>query len=185
MEKHVKGSLFAEYVQMVRKNRNIDWNKHLSQEELDLTRQIIMPNQWYPMETYARLGAAIFHELAKDNLEVARAWGRISMNRLAELYKSTLVMQNFPLRTLEKFRIISRRFFDFEGFHVTVIADNQVSIRIDPTFGSITPAAYSHQMLGSFERLLELAGARNVKAGFTAKFWEGAPQSVIEIQWDA
>jgi len=183
MEKHVKGTLFQEYAQMIRKNKNIDWSKRLKPEELELIKQIILPNMWYPMETYQRLGAAIFEELAKGSLDAARLWGRMSMERMADLYKVTLVVEHFPLRTLEKFRLISRRFFDFEGFHVTVLGDNKASIQIDRGFGDLAMPAYSFQMLGSFERLIELAGGKEVKAAFTAKAWEGAPHSIIELEW--
>jgi len=184
MEKHVKGTLFQEYVQMIRKNRTIDWSKRLKPEEMELLKQIILPNAWYPMETYQRLGAAIFEEVAKGSLDTARHWGRISMERMADLYKSTLVVEHFPLRTLEKFRVISRRFFDFDGFRVTVLGDNQATISIDRGFGELAMPAYSFQMLGSFERLIELAGGKEVKAAFTAKAWEGAPCSIIELKWE-
>jgi hypothetical protein len=183
MGKHVKGTLFREYVQMIRNSKTVEWSNYLNPEELVYINQLILSSQWYPMQTYQRMGAAIFKEIAKGNLQSARLWGKMSMDGLAGLYKDTLVVKNSPIETLEKFRIINLRFFDFEGFAITIIDDKHVSIKIDAGFGTLAAEAYSHQMLGSFERLMELSGAREVKAVFIAKLWEGAPNTVIDIRW--
>jgi hypothetical protein len=183
MAGHVKGTLFREYVQMIRNNKNLDWSKHLTPEELVYINQLILSSQWYPMPTYQRMGAAIFKEIAKGKTEAALLWGKISMETMASLYKDTLVVKDSPLQTLEKFKIINRHFFDFEGFEITIRNLNHVSIKISREFGTLAAEAYSHQMLGSFQRLVELAGAREAKAEFTAKMWESAPNTVIDLEW--
>ncbi len=43
--------------------------------------------------------------------------------------------------------------------------------------------AAAHQTLGFFQRLLELSGAKDVRAAFTAKSWEGAPQTILALSW--
>ena len=185
MGKHIRGSIFADYVDMIRKNKSVDWSKHISPGDLELTKQIILPGSWYPLEVFSRLGEAIFREVGKGNLEAARLWGRVSVDRLSKLYSIAVLVKGSPLKTLEKFKKISHLFFDFEGFEFTVRGDNHVSIKISPEFGRLAAAAYTHQILGSFQRLVELAGAQGVKAEFSAKSWEGRPQTVIELSWQA
>lgn len=67
------------------------------------------------MEVFQRLGAVIFKELGKENLEAARLWGRISVDRLAKLYSIAVLVKGSPLKTLEKFKKINHLFFDFDG----------------------------------------------------------------------
>jgi len=184
MTRHVKGKLFEDYVRMIKKNKQVDWSKYLGPDELEMiTGDLILPSGWYPMEMFQRCGEAIFYEIAKGSLEVARAWGRMSVEGLAQIYRRLILEEGDPLQTLEKFSRLSKIFFDFEGFEVTATGPGQIEIKVDRAFGTIAMPAYSHQMLGSFERLLELAGARQVEAVFTAKAWEGAPQTVIALRW--
>jgi hypothetical protein len=185
MARRVKGTLFREYVQMIRNNKNIDWAKHLTPEELVYINQLIVASQWYPMQIYQRMGAAIFKEIARGNLESARLWGKVTMDNLVGLYKETLVVKGSPIETLAKFKIINQHFFDFEGFGVTVLDPNHVTIKIDRDFGTLAASAYCNQMLGSFQRLIELAGGREVRAEFTAKIWEGAPNTIVDIKWQS
>lgn len=182
-ERQVRGSLFADYVRMIKKNKQTDWSKHLDQADLEFLKQIILANQWYPMDSYQRLGAAIFTEIAHNDPEVARQWGRISMDRLVDLYKNRLIESGNPLKTLEKFRLLNKRFFNFEGFYTSVLGETHVSIRIDRGFGTIGVQGYSYQMLGSLQRLLEHSGALGVKAEFSQKNWEGSANSVMDMLW--
>ena len=43
---------------------------------------------------------------------------------------------------------------------------------------------YCHQLLGMFEKLVEMTGGRNCKVVFLAKQWEGAPATTFGIIWD-
>jgi hypothetical protein len=88
-----------------------------------------------------------------------------------------------PIKSLGKFKSINSNFFDFEGFEVNVINRNKVEIKINPAFGTLGIVGYSYQMLGSFQKLVELSGQKDVKAEFAKRFWEGDPYTVISINW--
>jgi hypothetical protein len=64
MPRHVKGVLFADYVRMLRAHRDRPWTQYLQPEDLPYLDQRIDPGQWYPMETFERLGIAIMHAVA-------------------------------------------------------------------------------------------------------------------------
>ncbi len=185
MDRHVKGSLFQEYVRMVRKNKQVDWSQYLESGDMEYLNRLILPSQWYPYGVYQRLGAAIFHELAGRNPEVARSWGRYTMEGMAELYGKNLIEMGDPKRTLKKFHAIYMHFFDFEGFTIDMAEENRAEIKINPAFGKLAVQGYTYQMLGSFHRLIELSGAKDVRAEFVKKMWDGAQETVISIQWSA
>ena len=184
MDRHVKGLLFKEYVIMIRKLKHVDWGKYLTPSEMEVLNQVILSMKWYPLETYQRFGAAVFQEIAKGDPEVARSWGRASMDGLAKIFKNGLIKDNAPLKSLENFSRLSGRFFDFDGFDIKAHGENHVEIKLDRGFGSSFSNAYSHQMLGAFERLFELSGAIDLKAGFSKKIWEGAQNTIIDFSWN-
>ena len=183
MAKHVKGTLFLDYVRMLRKRKQVDWSKYLNQEDMELLNQMILPSNWYPLETYQRMGVAVLHEISKGDNEMARAWGRGAMDELVGIYK-TLVKPGQPLDSMKKFQVLRSRFFDFEGLEVVPKEDKRVHVIVDVAFGGVADEAYAFQMLGSFERLLELSGAKNIQFEIIKKAWEGEPNSVLDISWE-
>ncbi len=182
--RHVKGSLFKEYVRMIKKNKRIDWSKYLSPSDMNFIKHgIITVVEWYPYETLQNLGDAIFHEIAGEDTEVARSWGRKTMEGLADLYRKNLIEKGDQFQTLKKFINMYKHFFDFGGFELIVREENHVEIKVDQAFGEKGAKGYGYQMIGSFERLIELSGADEVKAKFLKKAWEGARNTVIELRW--
>lgn len=182
MAKQVKGTLFRDYVKMIKKSKHIDWTKHFTEPEMEYLKLIILPMEWYPYEIYQKYGAAIFQQIAGGKPELAMAWGKASMDELARLYKDRLVEEGNPLSSLEKFKKLNRRFFDFDGFEIIIQNPNHADIIVDASFGTLGVQGYSHQMLGSFQRLIELSGAQ-VKGEFSKKVWEGDEQTVIKLSW--
>ncbi|HEY0788297.1 MAG TPA: hypothetical protein VGE86_06610, partial [Thermoanaerobaculia bacterium] len=72
----MKGVLFADYVRMLRAAKGVTWENHLPAQDLRYLAQRIDINAWYPMETYERMGLAILEGIARGNFQMARAWGR-------------------------------------------------------------------------------------------------------------
>lgn len=182
MAKHVKGVLFLDYVRMIRKRKEVDWDRYLTAEDRDVLARMILPSQWYPLETYQRCGVAVLHEIAAGDVQVVRSWGRQSMDELIKIYKN-LIKSDDALDSLKKFQVLRSRFFDFEAVQVKPGEGKKVEIKVDTSFGGVADEAYAYQMLGSFERFLELSGAKNIQHRFLQKAWEGAADSVIELGW--
>jgi len=183
MDKQVKGTLFIDYVRMIRKLKDVDWTRYLTPEDMKIIGEMILPSQWHPLETYQNMGVAVFHEIAKGEVDVVSSWGRASMDELVKVYK-TMANQGQPIDSMKKFQALRSRFFNFEILQITDHKDNHVSITVDIAFERIAETAYAYQMLGSFERLLELSGANTIKHEFANKAWEGDPNTVIELSWE-
>jgi len=183
MAKHVKGTLFLDYVRMIRKRKEVDWSKHLRREDLEILGRMVLPSEWYPLETYQRCGVAVLHEIAQGDVQAVRAWGGRSMDELMKIYKN-LAEENNPLKALEKLQLLRRRFFDFEGLEISPQGGNRVQVKVDVAFGGVADEAYAYQMLGTVERLLERTGAKKIESKFMQRAWQGAPHTVIEFGWE-
>jgi len=183
MNKHVKGTLFLDYVRMIRKRKEVDWSKHLTPEDRKVLGQMVLPSEWYPLETFQRCGVAVLKEIARGDLEMVRVWGRTSMDELMKIYKN-LAEETQPLKALEKLQLLRRRFFDFEGLEISPLGGNQVQVKVDMAFGGVADEAYAYQILGAIERLLERSGAKKIQSQFVQKAWQGSPNSILEFNWE-
>jgi len=180
--RRVKGTLFVDYVRMIRHHKEIDWSAHLQPEDFELIRQQIDPSAWYPMESFERLGLAILHEIAQDRLEAARSWGRASLVDLREFHQD-LIVPGDPRESLMRVQVLRASFFDFQAVDLMYLSDGEARFRIDYGMSPRAEQAASHQALGFFEELVTIAGARQCQASMVSRRWEGDPDTVIELTW--
>lgn len=180
--RHVKGVLFADYARMMRSQKRIDWARHLGEEDLRWLAVRIAPDDWYPMESFERMGNAILAEIASSDLETVRAWGRYSVDQLLAA-NPHLVAPGDPVETLMRFRVLRSTYFDFEALEIPTLTDDQAEIVIHYHMGPIAEEAASFQTRGFFERLLELSGAVAVDARFLEHSWAGDPRTTLLIDW--
>ena len=90
MGKNVKGFLFADYTRMIKGRKDLDWRRHLQPKDLSFLTQPIMDSEWYPMETFERMGLAILQEIAHGEMNAVRLWGRQSIDDLFSQHKSLI-----------------------------------------------------------------------------------------------
>lgn len=183
MPRHVKGTLFVDYVRMLRSRKSVDWTAHLSERDLAYLRTHIEPEAWYPMETFERFGLAILDQLAMGDLLVVRAWGRLQAEYLAEK-QADLLVKGDPRESLMRFHVVRRSFFDFDAVTIPELSDASARVFVHYGMGSRAEQAAAHQTLGFFGRLVELAGATSVRTGFEQRAWEGDRVTVVALDWD-
>lgn len=182
MEGRVKGTLFVDYVRMLRGHKGVDWSKHLLPEDLSFLVQRIEPDAWYPMASFERMGLAILEEVAHGDLETVRAFGRISIDWLVQKH-AQLVAAGDPRDTLMRFQVLRRGFFDYPALEMTSVSDGEATLVVSYGMSSAAEEAASWQTLGFFERLLEVAGGSQIEAWFSAKSWSGAPRTEVQLRW--
>jgi len=180
--RNVKGTLFADYVRMIRRHKEVDWSRHLEPGDLAFLEAKVDPSGWYPMTTFERLGDAILHEVAKGELDAVRLWGRLSCDALRFEFP-TLVADGDPVDTLRRFRVIRSTFFDFEALEVPALHDDHASIVIHYHMGATAEEAASYQTMGFFERILEIAGSTSVDARFLERSWAGDRTTLLSLDW--
>ena len=79
----VKGTLFVDYVRMLRAKKGVDWARYLAPQDMPYLEQQISPEEWYPMAAFERMGLAILAEVAQSDMGLVRHWGRIQIDWLA------------------------------------------------------------------------------------------------------
>jgi hypothetical protein len=178
----VKGTLFVDYVRMLRAKKDVDWSRYLTPLDLDYLEQRISPDAWYPMATFERMGVAILDEVAEKNLGLAKQWGRSSIDWLCAVHPN-LVAPGDARESLMRFQVLRQGFFDYPALTIREIHDAGASIEVAYGMGARAEEAASHQTLGFFERLLEVSGATDVHVAFSARSWDGAPKTILTLEW--
>jgi hypothetical protein len=183
MSRQVRGALFADYVRMMRRRKDIDWRALLDPRDLEYLTGRISPEAWYPMDAFQRLGMATLEHLGKGDLESVRAWGRLCAQRLLEAHPR-LCAHNDPRESLMRFQVVRQTFFDFPAVTVHELSDLEARLHLAYDMAPPVEAAAAYQVMGFFEQLLLLAGAERVQARFVRRRWEdGGPETVLALLW--
>ena len=180
--RRVRGVLFLDYVRMLKAHKGVEWETILAPDDLPYLKQQIDTTAWYPMATFERMGNAILRFVAGEKLLPVQLWGRFSAAQLRAAHPMLLAPRD-PCETLTRFRVMRETFFDFEALQVLMLHDGEAQIAIHYHMGMPAEEAASHQTMGFFEGLLELAGAKEIRATFTAKRWRGEPRTLLDLRW--
>lgn len=180
--RNVKGILFSDYVRMIRSHKGVDWASQLEREDMFYLRTPIEPLEWYPMETFERLGNAILREVAGGDVEAVRMWGRMSVDQLTAATPA-LLAEGDPVETMMRFRVQRATYFDFEALEIPTLTDDHALVVIHYFMGPVAEEAASFQTMGFFERLLERAGAKAISARFTERSWKGDARTLLALAW--
>lgn len=182
MPRHVKGSFFAEYVRMIRRRKDLDWDRDLTEDDLAYVRSHIDPDGWYPMSTFERLGVAILRHLEGATMESVRLWGRFSADAFVAEHPGLLARFD-PVETLMRLKVQRETLFDFPAFDIPVLVERYAEVTVSYQMGSIAEEAASVQTLGFCEGMLSLAGAEDVRGRFEAHSWKGDPKTRFILEW--
>ena len=167
---------------MIKSNKNVDWSKYLTPDDMSFLDQTILEPEWYPFDTFERMGVGILKELGSGAMEAVRLWGRHSIDDLLNIHKS-LICEGDPRESLMRFQVLRRSFFDFGSINFQAIQDNHAKLEIRYDMCKIAEEAATYQTLGFFERLLELSGAKDIQHKFKSKLWEGDPVTILDLHW--
>jgi hypothetical protein len=183
MERRVKGSLFVDYVRMLRSRKDVNWKRYLQDEDLPFLVERIHPDGWYPMETFARFGLAILDEIAHGDPFLARAWGRLSADQLVSM-EPEILAEGDPRESVMRLVVHRRSFFDFDVVDLTQLSDTLAEVRVNYGMTPRAEQAACLQTLGFFGRLVELAGGRGVMAQLIVRSWEGDAITAFTVTWE-
>ena len=183
-QRHVKGTMLADMVRMIRANKDRNWDLYLEEGDWEIVNSQIYPTKWYPLGCYQRLGYATFKVLAGGDLEAVRLSGQMRGKKLfSEVYSSAIAVRD-PARALNHFVKIYSSLFDFSTIECEQVGPKHVIVRhdYDPDDEANTP--YCFQLMGYFDALIEMTGGSNQRIELTSKQWEGSPATVFDICWD-
>jgi hypothetical protein len=181
--RNVKGTLFLDYVRMLKAHKGVEWSTFLQPEDLVFLDKTIDKTAWYPMATFERMGNAILKFVAGDQLMPVQIWGRFSASQMRQ-QTPMLLQQGDPVETLNRFRVMRQTFFDFDALDLLMLHEGACQIVIHYYMGMPAEEAASVQTMGFFEGLLELAGAKEVRAKLPEKSWAGSARTLLDIRWN-
>jgi len=180
--RQVRGVLFVDYVRMLRSQKAVDWSVHLAPEDLPYLQMQIDPAAWFPMATFERMGNAILTTVARGELFPVQLWGRYSAAQLRTA-NPMLLAPNDPPETLSRFRVMRETFFNFSALEVPLLHEDEAHVVVRYYMGMPAEEAAAYQTMGFFEGLLELAGAKDVRAAFQARSWAGDDRTLLVVRW--
>ena len=182
MTRNVKGILFADYVRMMRGQKEVDWSKHLPRSDLFYLRSKVVLDDWYPMETFERLGNAILTEIANGDVDSVRLWGRLSAGIQAESQPEIVALGD-PIETMMRFKVLRSASFDFDAIHIPALDPDHARVEIRYQMGARAEEAACHQTMGFCEGLLALADVSVLHVSFEQRSWAGDDRTTLVIRW--
>ncbi len=182
MGKNVKGILFVDYIRMIKSRRNLDWGKYLTPDDMSFLDQDIVDSEWYPLDTFERMGVGILKEIASGDMEKVRLWGRQSTGKLINAYES-LVCKGDSRESMLRFQVLRKSFFNFGSIEIKALQDDCAILQIGYGMSKIAEEAATYQALGFFEGLLKVSGAKDIRHEFKSKSWEGDPATILDLHW--
>ena len=179
----VKGSIFVPWVKGVRADKSGACDKYLTDEDRKLISGRILTSSWYPYETYRRCVDAVSNEIAKNDMNTIRGWGRAFVDSTYKNIYKNLFTESDPRKAMRSRQMMFRTLYDFITADLEEVSESEYTIKfngVEPDFKSFFAMA-----IGVMERGLELSGAKGLKAEFIDKSWEGAPATRIRFLWDS
>lgn len=180
--KKVKGILFVDFVRMLRARKGVQLRDYLQVGDLVYLNQLINPDAWYPMEVYERMGLAILAEVAGNDLELVRKWGRQTIDELL-LAHPKLFAGADARETFMRFQVLRQSLFDFPAARITAIHDGEARLEISYGMSAKAEEAATQLSIGFLERLLEVAGAGNPEVSLRTRSWQGDATTAILVRW--
>jgi len=182
-DRKVKGTMILDFVKMVKKFKDLDWNKFLQPEDWEIINTIVLPAKWYPLDFYKRCSMAAFQLISKGNLEGARANGQLMARHLFETTYRSIATLTDPMRALSQFVQMYGSFFNFSLLRLEKVGPRHAKVFHDYDYNDKSIIPYSSQIQGIFETLIQMTGGKNVAVVIATKQWEGAPTTTFEITW--
>jgi hypothetical protein len=167
---------------MIRRAKNVDWELALLAGDLPYLRERIMPEAWYPMETFERLGVAILSHIEEASLDAVRLWGTFSAGQFAREH-AELIARGDPSETLMRLKVLRATMFDFPAFDIRLVEEHAAHVMVNYQMGSVAEEAACHQTMGFCEGVLSLAGMRDIRASFVERRWAGDTRTLIFLGW--
>ena len=174
----VKGTLLLDYVRLVRSTPDRPWARWLRPEDLDIVHGQVLASGKYPFLSFARIGYAVFKEIAQGNLETVRGFGHFFIKGMMEVYGKSVMVDGDPFATIDKFTQLYRVWMIGGGeTSMEKLGDKKLVFRITPPNEGQPEEgtkAYMYQVAGQIEELVHLACGATCRAEVfnTPKGWE-------------
>jgi len=168
---------------MIRRRKDVEWERVFPSEDLTYLKQPILPDEWYPMGTFERFGLAILTELEGVTLDAVRTWGRLSAHQYSAAHP-TLVALNDPVESLMRLKVMRSTLFNFPAFDIPMLADDNAHVVVTYHMGPMAEEAACQQTAGFCQEVLSLSGATEIRTTFQERAWTGDRRTLFSLEWN-
>lgn len=179
--RRVRGVLFADYVRIIRR-QVASWREKVAPEDRALLEQHVDLEQWYPMDTFERLGLIILEHVVAHETDAIRLWGREQVQAVLSFFPE-LANPSDPRDSVMRFQNFLASLFDFPAVVVESVEDEAALVRVEYGMHPAAEEAASWQTVGFFEELLTASGARQVSGSLRSRAWAGDAQTIAALSW--
>ena len=183
-QRMVKGTMLVDYVRLVRSRKDIPWEKHLTKEDLDIIKGRILPMGWYPFEAFQRIGVSVMREIANNDLNIVRQFGRLAMKNLIDNTYPLIGKSKDIFEAFQALHNIRSRFFNFAAPNFEKIGPKSMRVTFENAPNTDGLEGFSYQYIGGYDYLIEHYGGKNINLTWEKKGWEGADCVAFVLSWD-
>ena len=180
--RYVKGNVVIDYVKAIKANPDLPWSDYLLPEDMEITKQMILPGSWYPIDFFSRTGLAVFNLIAKGNKNLARMLGSSIADKIYTDHPA-MISKGKPEETLSRYIQIQRSFYSFHAFDIEEYSNEQAIIKIYSKVDDPAVPEYIEQIFGVIERLIVLSEYSNTTLDVTESVSEDNLISCLNISW--
>jgi hypothetical protein len=167
---------------MMRRRKDVEWERMLPARDMAYLKGRIVPDDWYPIETFERFGIAILSGLDGATLDAVRSWGRFSASQYSAEHPNFVAL-NDPVESLMRLKVMRSTLFNFPAFDILMLIESHADVVVTYHMGRTAEEAACHQTMGFCEEVLSISGATDVHAAFQERSWVGDPRTLFSLEW--
>jgi hypothetical protein len=150
---------------IVNDRKSFDWKGQtlLTDKDLSLIKERILPSSWYEMDFYERLGSSVFKVAGNNRPEGLHEFGGgVMWNTLVKVYGDRL-LRNDPSRALSGFSLLYKGVFFNTGASEYQPGKDGGVFKISDPLGIPTQESFVLMIKALLEKITRQNGAQNVK----------------------
>jgi len=179
-ERKCKGSVILDMVKVIRAFKDLPWDEYLEPRDRKIIDSMVIPTEWYPVDSYQRMGLAVYELVAKGNTEALEAFGRQAMDELFQGPYKPFLDKKDPQEALKRFLELRKSIFNFSRMRAERTGPKSSRVVITD-FGEFDKGLDLFQALLAvhLKRIVELNGGRDVRC---RENMDGS-SLVCELEW--
>lgn len=178
----VKGTLMMLAIKIIRANKTGIYDDKFTAAEWKVLKGIIYPSGWYSFDLYKKMVNATAEVENDVNDEKLFNWGYDNADLLLSRFYSIFIIEGSVVDTIQNYVAFNKMLFDSCRIEMYRKEDKKIQLGF---FGYTSDFEVFYRLVrGWLYRIVERAGAQNIKSYFIAKSWEGDPDTLIEYTWD-
>lgn len=184
-ERKCKGSVILDMVKIIRADKQAPWDRFLRPEDWEIVNSMVIPTEWYPIESYQRMGTAVYELVAKRNAQVVEQFGRAAMKGLFGGSYRPFLDKKDPHEAIHKFLELRKSLFNFSRMEMQKTGPRAARVLIFEIGEFQQGLDIFEQLLAAhLKELVELNGAGAATCQSSLQDVQGEKTLAFELGWE-